>query len=127
MKTYTWFALGFILLITAHAPISGAADMEHGPISKTIIRYTEERYGPEAASRVVAWNDLVMNYKNKPITEKLELTNIFFNRIPIKSDVATEDYEHWSTPFEMLTHNAGSHADHAVGKYVTLEALVGSA
>lgn len=123
MKTHAWVAFGLILLITAHAPITEAVDIKHVPISKIIIRYTEERYGSEAASRVVAWNNLVMNYKNKPIAEKLALTNNFFNRIPIKADMAIWGYEHWSTPFEMLTHNAGSHADHAVGKYVTLEAL----
>ena len=123
MKIHTWVAFGLILLITAHAPITEAVDIKHVPISKTVIKYTQERYGPEAASRVVAWSDLVMNNKGKPLAEKLALTNNFFNQVPIKSDAAIWGHEHWSTPFEMLIHNAGSHADHAIGKYVTLEAL----
>lgn len=125
MKTYVWVALGLfsLITITAYAPSTEAVDFNHAAISKTVIKETERVYGPDAASRVVAWNDLVMNCKNKPVIEKLALTNNFFNRIPIKSDIEIWGHAHWSTPFEMLTRNAGSHADHVIGKYVTLEAL----
>lgn len=123
MKEHSWLGLGLISLIAVFAPIAKAVDINHAAISKAIIIETERVYGSDAAKPVVAWSDLVMHNKDKPIANKLELTNNFFNLIPIKPDKDIFGYEQWSTPFEMLTRNAGSNADHAIGKYVTLEAM----
>lgn len=122
MKAHVW-ALCFVSLFAVGAPDAGAAELNHAAISKRIIKLTEKAYGADAASRVVAWNNMVMNSKDKPVAEKLALTNNFFNRIPVKPDVEIWGHTHWSTPFEMLARNAGSHADHVIGKYVTLEAM----
>lgn len=123
MKTRAWIALGLISLFAVYAPTTGAVNHNHAAISKTIIMETERVYGLDAARRVVAWSNLVMQNKDKPTAEKLALTNNFFNLIPIKPDVEIFGYEKWATPFEMLRNNVGSRADHAIGKYVTLEAL----
>lgn len=123
MKISTWIALGLISLLAAHAPISKAGDHDHTSLSKRVIMEAEKKFGPEAARRVIAWNDLIMNNQDRPNAEKLKLANDFFNRIPVKSEEELWGHKHWSTPYEMLVRNVGSHADHAIAKYVTLEAM----
>lgn len=123
MKTNTCIAFGFAALLAVQPLIAGSVEIDHTAISDKVIKQTARKYGPEAANRVVAWSNLVKNNKDKPIAEKLELTNRFINSIPVKSEEEIWGHTHWSTPYEMIARNAGSHADHAIGKYVTLEAL----
>ena len=123
MKVPVWLALGFASFFSAWMLVAGAAEINHAAISKRVIRDTERVFGPGAASRIAAWSELVTNNKDKPITEKLALTNSFFNRVPVKSEEEIWGHMHWSTPFEMLLHNAGSQADHTIAKYITLEAM----
>ncbi len=123
MKTHNWIALCLAAFFAVHMLAAGAAELGKAPISNRAIKETEKAYGPEAADRIAAWNSLVMDNKNKPIAEKLALTNEFFNRIPVKTEEEIWGRKHWSTPFEMLQRNAGSQADHVIAKYVTLEAL----
>ena len=123
MKSHAWFTLCFASFLAAYALIAGAFEVDHSAISNRVFRQTAKVFGQDAVKRVIDWNDLIKNNKDKPIAEKLALTNEFFNRIPIKSDKELWGHTHWSTPYEMLTRNAGSHADHVIGKYVTLEAL----
>ncbi len=118
-----WVALCFASFLAVCPLTTEAVELIHHAISKRVIEETKNKYGPEAAARIIAWNSLVMDNKNKPIAEKLALTNEFFNRVPIKTEEEIWGHKHWSTPFEMLLHNAGSQADHAIAKYVTLEAL----
>lgn len=123
MKTPAWIALGFASFFVAQTPVAEAVELEHAAISKRVIRETARAFGPEAADRVVAWSDLVMKNKDKPIAEKLALANNFFNQIPIKPEKEIWGHMHWATPFELLQRNVGSQADHVIGKYITLEAL----
>ena len=123
MKTHNWVALGLALLFTAQVPVTDATDLNHNTVSKRVLKITEKKFGPEAAARIIAWNKLIDSNRNKPVAEKLKLVNDFFNRVPIKKEAEIWGHIHWSTPFEMLTRNAGSHADHVIGKYVTLEAM----
>lgn len=123
MKTCTWISIGLVAFFTAQALVAEAVDLDHSAISKRAIKETEKRFGTEAANRIVAWYDLMHNNQGRPVAEKLKLVNDFFNRIPIKSETVLWGHVHWSTPYEMLTRNMGSHADHVIGKYATLEAL----
>ncbi len=123
MKKHAWVYLGVAALFAVCAQVAVAADLEHTAISKRVIKETGKKFGVDAANRIVAWNDLVKNNKHKPDAEKLVLVNDFFNRVPVVSEKDLWDHPHWSTPFEMLQRNAGSQADHVIGKYVTLEAL----
>lgn len=129
MKINSWIAFAIALLLAAQPLIAEAVEVNSMAVSKSfsisnqIIKHTARKFGPDAAKRIVAWNDLVKKNKDKPITEKLELTNRFINSIPIKSEEEIWGHSHWSTPFEMIARNSGSHADHAIGKYVTLEAM----
>jgi predicted transglutaminase-like cysteine proteinase len=118
-----WISLSLVLLLAACPPAAVAAELNHTAISKRVIRETERKFGPEAASRIVAWSNLVMDNRDKPVPEKLALVNDFINRVPVRPGKEVWGHEHWATPYEMLARNAGSHADHAIAKYVTLEAL----
>lgn len=122
MKIRVWIAFCFAVFLACHTLAAEAVGV-HSSISQRVLRETEKKFGPDAAKRVALWNELVVNNADKPIAEKLELVNNFFNRIPIASEVEIWKHEHWSTPYEMLAQNVGSHADHAIAKYVTLEAL----
>ena len=86
MKVPVWLALGFASFFSACTLVAGAAEINHAAISKRVIRDTERVFGPDAASRIAAWSELVINNKDKPITEKLALTNSFFNHVPVKSE-----------------------------------------
>lgn len=129
MKINAWIAFGFASLfavqplITVAAEITSIAVSKDFAISNRVIKYTVSKFGRDAANRIVAWSDLIKKNKDKPIAEKLELTNRFINSIPLKTEEEIWGHSHWSTPYEMITRNAGSHADHAIGKYITLEAL----
>ncbi len=123
MKKHAWAALGFATFFAACTLSAGAIELNHTAISARVLKETRKAFGPDAADRVAAWSDLVMNNKDKSAAEKLALTNGFFNRIPTKSEKELWDHPHWSTPFEMLTRNVGSQADHVIAKYITLEAL----
>lgn len=123
MRTHTWTALGFASLFAICALAAEAAELHQVAISKRVIKETEKAYGPDAANRIVAWGNLVNNNKNKPVAEKLALTNNFFNLVPIKSEEEIWGHKHWATPYEMLTRNAGSQSDHVVAKYITLESM----
>lgn len=123
MKSNAWITSGLFCLIAACPPAASAAEINHAAISNRVIKETERKFGPDAARRVIAWSDLVMENHHKPVAEKLVLTNDFINRVPVKSDKDLWGHSHWSTPYEMLARNAGSHADHAIAKYVTLEAM----
>lgn len=122
-------AFGFALLLAVQPPVTEAAEItsivvtKSTAISNQAIKNTARKFGQDAANRVIAWNDLIRKNKDKPIAEKLELANRFINSIPFKAEEELWGHSHWSTPYEMITRNAGSHADHAIAKYVTLEAL----
>lgn len=123
MRTNAWIVFGFVSLLVAQPLIAGAVEINHAAISDKVILQTTRKFGPDAAKRIAAWGDLVNKNKDKHVTEKLELTNRFINNIPLKSEEEIWGHSHWSTPYEMIVRNAGSHADHAIGKYVTLEAF----
>lgn len=123
MNILAWITLCVASLFAAFPPAASAAEINHTAISNRIIKETGRKFGESAANRVIAWSNLVIENKDKPVADKLVLTNDFINRIPIKSDNDLWGHSHWSTPYEMLARNAGSHADHAIAKYVTLEAM----
>jgi predicted transglutaminase-like cysteine proteinase len=123
MNVFAWIALCVASLLAVFPPAASAAEINHTAISHRVIKETGRKFGEGAANRVIAWSNLVIENKGKSVAEKLVLTNDFINRIPIKSDNDLWGHSHWSTPYEMLARNAGSHADHAIAKYVTLEAM----
>jgi predicted transglutaminase-like cysteine proteinase len=78
-------------------------------------------HGPKAEKRIRTIMDMVAAYHDKPVMEKLKLTNDFLNNIPWIADPdiwKREDY--WATPFETLTTFGGDCEDIAIAKYVML-------
>jgi len=115
-------AIGVTLFLVARALV--AEEDFNISISDKVISAAELKYGPTASHRLLAWTKLIESSKKKPIAEKLERTNDFFNRIPLKSDMELwGKRNYWPTPVEMLARNGGGHAAFATSKYFTLLAL----
>jgi len=110
-------ALGLALFFVAHALI--AVENYDVSLTEKTLMGAEKKFGPSAPSRLLAWTKLIADNKKKPVAEKLELANDFFNRIPFKSGMERD----WVTPVEMLASNSGGSAAFAIGKYFTLLAL----
>lgn len=113
----SWAVLSLALLLTARALIA-VENYDVSLTEKTLLG-AEKKFGPTAPLRLLAWTKLIAENKRKPVAEKLELTNDFFNRIPLKSGMERD----WATPVEMLASNGGGRAAIAIGKYFTLLAM----
>jgi len=83
-----------------------------------------KEHGQEAEKRIRKIMDIILANHEKPVMEKLELTNDFLNNIPWIADSdlwKREDY--WATPFETLTTFGGDCEDMAIGKYAMLRLM----
>ena len=83
-----------------------------------------KEHGPEAEKRIRKVMEVIIANHEKPVMEKLELTNTFLNNIPWIADPdlwKREDY--WATPFETLTTFGGDCEDIAIGKYAMLRLM----
>jgi predicted transglutaminase-like cysteine proteinase len=92
--------------------------------SQDLLNGVEQRYGSAARTRVVAWQQLMVDIidSKKDELAKIKQANDFFNRVKWVSDQqhwGIEDY--WATPIETLATNAGDCEDFSVGKYFTLQ------
>lgn len=93
-------------------------------IDARVLKKIEALYGGDARVRVETWDELVKNNADRPVEEKLETVNRFFNAVEFTSDQAhwgKKDY--WATPIEFLGTNAGDCEDFSVAKYFTLREL----
>jgi predicted transglutaminase-like cysteine proteinase len=111
----------FVGLVIAGPVITG----EQFSLDRGVLKQAEEKYGKEAADRLLAWEDLIRQDKSASDQEKLEKTNRFFNsKIVFVSDIelwGVQDY--WATPIEFLCKKAGDCEDFAIAKYFTLRAM----
>ncbi|MEW6427374.1 MAG: transglutaminase-like cysteine peptidase [Thermodesulfobacteriota bacterium] len=83
-----------------------------------------ERYGAAASGRIAAWLQLIMDGWTGTTTEKLEMVNQFFNRIPNLADRQLwQRADYWATPFELLLVNGGDCEDFVIAKYFSLREL----
>jgi predicted transglutaminase-like cysteine proteinase len=94
-------------------------------LSRDVLRRAEERYGAEAADRLMRWETLIKDDDSAGDAEKLEKVNAFFNEtVRFVDDIdlyGVKDY--WATPLEVLVRQAGDCEDFAVAKFFTLKAL----
>lgn len=93
-------------------------------IDSSTLNMVEKQYGKEARLRLVAWQELILRNRMAKEMEKLELVNLFFNRMEFVSDIQhwhKDDY--WATPTEFLAANAGDCEDFALAKYFTLRSM----
>lgn len=88
------------------------------------LNLARERFGEQAAGRLLAWRKLAEGLADADEATRLERVNRFFNRVPGVDDQTlwgTRDY--WATPVEFLARNGGDCEDYALAKYFTLKAL----
>jgi predicted transglutaminase-like cysteine proteinase len=118
-------ALLLIVAFSAAVAIAGAVIGENFRINRELLKQAEIKYGKDAATRLLEWEEMICQDKSESDREKLEKVNQFFNsRIRFVSDIdlwGVQDY--WATPFETLCRNAGDCEDFAIAKYFTLKAI----
>lgn len=93
-------------------------------LEEEILVKAEERYGPDARKRLLAWEKLIREDTSGTELQKLEKVNQFFNRLEFVSDYnhwKQEDY--WATPVEFLASDGGDCEDFSLAKYFTLKAM----
>jgi predicted transglutaminase-like cysteine proteinase len=118
----------YLLLILAFfvaVAIAGAVIGENFQINRELLKQAEIKYGKDAGTRLLEWEDMIRKDKSKSDREKLEKVNQFFNtRIRFVNDIdlwGVQDY--WATPFETLCRKAGDCEDFAIAKFFTLKAI----
>ena len=94
-------------------------------IDRKVLQKAQEKYGPEAMTRLVSWEELIRQDNSTTDREKLQKINSFFNkRIVFVNDInlyGVEDY--WATPVEFLSRGAGDCEDYAIAKYFSLKMM----
>jgi predicted transglutaminase-like cysteine proteinase len=94
-------------------------------LDRELLQKAGKKYGKEAQSRLVEWEELIRQDRSSTDRDKLKKVNNFFNsRIRFASDMdvwGVQDY--WATPIEFICKNAGDCEDFAIAKYFTLKAM----
>lgn len=103
---------------------SGSSRADKSVLPTDLLKGIESQYGQDAAIRVAAWRDLMLELGSVQVVDDSvasESANDFFNQLPWLTDQehwGQEDY--WATPLEMLVTNGGDCEDFSIGKYFTL-------
>jgi predicted transglutaminase-like cysteine proteinase len=93
-------------------------------LDKQLLNKVELKYGKEARSLLVAWEDLINHDASKSDLDKLKRVNDFLNQMDFVDDITLwkqEDY--WATPIEFLSAQGGDCEDFAIAKYFTLKTM----
>jgi predicted transglutaminase-like cysteine proteinase len=93
-------------------------------LDKQLLNKVELKYGKEARSLLVAWEDLIIHDASKSDLDKLKRVNDFLNQMDFVDDITLwkqEDY--WATPIEFLSAQGGDCEDFAIAKYFTLKTM----
>lgn len=105
----------FITLITAKSTYN---------ISQSELKAFSKKYGAKAERRVLIWDKMIQNAKNKPTLEKIKAVNDFFNKIKYRLDSRHwKKRDYWASPFEFMGTGAGDCEDYAIAKYFSLRKL----
>ena len=105
----------------------GIAPIIHGEsfqLDQELLNKVERKYGKEARSLLVAWEDLIIHDASMPDMDKLKRVNDFLNQMDFVDDLTLwkkEDY--WATPIEFLSAQGGDCEDFAIAKYFTLKTM----
>jgi len=116
-KLFRYITITVILFtfLFAHNPVN---------LSSSQLTQIERKYGDKAKQRVLLWDKMLVDAKNKKTLQKLKIVNDFFNKITYKRDRLhwkKEDY--WASPFEFMGTGAGDCEDYAIAKYFALRSL----
>lgn len=120
IKLLSYFALMIIGLIITTSVFT----REKFHIDPKIIQKAQEKYGQEAKTRLISWQELI-NTDFLSDREKLEKVNSFFNKntffVNDMDLYGVKDY--WATPIEFLSRGAGDCEDYAIAKYFSLKMM----
>ncbi len=93
-------------------------------ISIEKLNLIEKKYGDLAKKRVLLWDKMLQETKDKKILYKLKNVNDFFNKLTYKRDpIHWRKKDYWATPFEFMGTSAGDCEDYAIAKYFSLRRL----
>lgn len=101
--------------------LSGAASASFQAWDPKVFAHINYKYGPQAEARMRKLQDIVANNYDKPIQDKLSVTNYALNHLPWITDQAkykTDDY--WATPLETIATFGGDCEDIAISKLMVL-------
>jgi len=113
----------FFVMISAGGSLAFATHVFE-PWEDGVYVQIGKEYGPEAEKRFRKVMDIILANHDKPVMEKLKLTNDTLNHIPWIADPdiwKRQDY--WATPFETLATFGGDCEDIAIAKYAMLVLL----
>lgn len=112
----------FLICLAVAGQVATKEDFHLG---RNVLRKAEERYGVDAADRLMRWEALIMHDDSASDAERLQKVNAFFNEtVRFVDDIdlyGVKDY--WATPLELLVRQAGDCEDFAIAKFFTLKAL----
>ncbi|MCK5648177.1 MAG: transglutaminase-like cysteine peptidase [Gammaproteobacteria bacterium] len=121
------FSPSILILIISFASIAEWLNAQQNYIlySEKKIAQIEQNYGKEVLDRFLNWKKFVTENQDKSETEKLKLTNDFFNdQLQWVSDKKLwKQKDYWATPIETLLKSAGDCEDFTIIKYFTLISL----
>ncbi len=120
-KGYSFFFLVFFSFLIGIAPIITGKNFHLDP---EFLNNAELKYGKDARSLLIAWEDLIIQDTSQTDLEKLERVNDFFNQMEFVDDIihwGKKDY--WATPIEFLGTQGGDCEDFSIAKYFTLKAM----
>lgn len=114
-----------LAFLTCLAVAGQVGTKEDFHLDRDVLRQAEEKYGVDAADRLLRWETLIQDDDSAGDTEKLQKVNAFFNEtVRFVDDIdlyGVKDY--WATPLEVLVRQAGDCEDFAIAKFFTLKAL----
>lgn len=118
---YSLVVIVFFSFLIGFAPVITGENFHLGP---EFLDKAELKYGKDARSFLVAWEDIIVNDGSGNDLEKIKRVNDFFNQMEFVSDIihwGQTDY--WATPVEFLGTQGGDCEDFSIAKYFTLKAM----
>jgi predicted transglutaminase-like cysteine proteinase len=89
-----------------------------------LIKNVRKKYGEPAVERVLKWQRLMQDNRDKSEAEKLAVVNRFFNRLKFRPDsISWDKNDYWATPIEAMGKGAADCEDYSIAKYFTLREL----
>ncbi|UCD66930.1 MAG: transglutaminase-like cysteine peptidase [Deltaproteobacteria bacterium] len=117
----------FFLFIVFFSFLIGIAPIitgENFQLSSELLNKAESKYGKDARSLLVAWEEIIIQDTSQTDLEKLERVNDFFNQMEFVDDtIHWGEKDYWATPIEFLGTQGGDCEDFSIAKYFTLKAM----
>ena len=114
-----WLAIAVFLFAFLSVEARGPFMLDLDMLDKV-----EEKYGIEARTRLLDWQNLINEDQSTSDLEKLQIVNEFFNQVQFIDDqLLWKQTDYWATPVEFLTKDGGDCEDFSIAKYFTLKKM----